>query len=103
MKYLEDVVVEFEPTLVNTMENVKGRISGQMEVLEKKILQAYKKRNEVIHLQIKKAKNNLYPTNEAQERILNIVPFLIKHGFGFVDQLYEAMNISDFDHQVIRI
>ncbi|MCG8608399.1 bacillithiol biosynthesis cysteine-adding enzyme BshC [bacterium] len=103
LQALEDVVVEFEPTLVNTMENVKGRISGQMEVLEKKILQAYKKRNEVIHLQIKKAKNNLYPTNEAQERILNIVPFLIKHGFGFVDQLYEAMNISDFDHQVIRI
>ena len=103
LQALEDVVVEFEPTLANTVENVKGRIFGQMEVLEKKIRQAYKKRNEVIHLQIKKAKSSLYPNNQLQERALNILPFLFKHGPGFIDQLYEAVDISNFDHQVIKL
>lgn len=103
LQALEEVVVEFEPTLANTVENVKGRIFGQMEVLEKKIRQAYKKRNEVIHLQIKKAKSSLYPNNQLQERALNILPFLFKHGPGFIDQLYEAIDISNFDHQVIEL
>ena len=48
LQALEQTVLEFEPTLKNTVYSVKGRILGQMDGLEKKILQAYKKRNEVI-------------------------------------------------------
>jgi len=103
LQALEDTVIEFEPTLKNTVENVKGRILGQMDGLEKKILQAYKKRNEVIGQQIHKAQNNLYPNNNFQERELNILPYLFKYGTGFIDQLYESLDISNFDHQVIKV
>ncbi len=103
LQALEDTVTEFEPTLKNTVENVKGKILGQMDGLAKKILQAYKKRNEVIGQQIHKAQNSLYPNNNVQERELNILPYLFKYGFGFIDQLYEAMDISTFDHQITRI
>jgi uncharacterized protein YllA (UPF0747 family) len=74
-----------------------------MEGLENKILQAYKKRNDVISQQIYKAKNHLYPNNQLQERVLNITPFLFKYGWGFVERLYEAMDISNYDHQVITL
>ncbi|MFQ5750787.1 MAG: bacillithiol biosynthesis cysteine-adding enzyme BshC [bacterium] len=103
LQALEEVVTDFEPTLVDTVENVKSRIAHQIDILEKKILQAYKKRNEVISQQIHKAKNNLYPNNHLQERVLNVVPFLIKYGFGFIDRVYEAMDISNFDHQTVRL
>lgn len=103
LQTLEDTVIEFEPTLKNTVENVKGRILGQMDGLEKKILQAYKKRNEVIGQQIHKAQNSLYPNNNFQERELNILPYLFKYGLGFIDQLYESLDISNFEHQVIKI
>ncbi|MCH7755317.1 bacillithiol biosynthesis cysteine-adding enzyme BshC [candidate division KSB1 bacterium] len=103
LQALEDTVIEFEPTLKNTVENVKGRILGQMDGLEKKILQAYKKRNEVIGQQIHKAQNSLYPNNNFQERQLNILPYLFKYGLGFIDQLYESLDISNFEHQVIKI
>ncbi len=103
LQALEDTVIEFEPTLKNTVENVKGRILGQMDGLEKKILQAYKKRNEVIGQQIHKAQNSLYPNNNFQERELNILPYLFKYGLGFIDQLYESLDISNFEHQVIKI
>jgi len=103
LQALEETVLEFEPTLKNTVDNVKGRILGQMDGLEKKILQAYKKRNEVIGQQIHKAQNSLYPNNNFQERQLNILPYLFKYGFGFIDQLYEAIDISDFDHQIIKV
>ena len=103
LQALEDTVIEFEPTLKNTVENVKGRILGQMDGLEKKILQAYKKRNEVIGQQIHKAQNSLYPNNNFQERELNILPYLFKYGLGFIDQLYESLDISNFEHQIIKI
>jgi len=103
LQTLEDTVIEFEPTLKNTVEHVKGRILGQMDGLEKKILQAYKKRNEVIGQQIHKAQNSLYPNNDFQERELNILPYLFKYGLGFIDQLYESLDISNFEHQVIKV
>lgn len=103
LQTLENVVSEFDPTLNETVQNTRGRIQHQMEGLENKILQAYKKRNDVISQQIYKAKNHLYPNNQLQERVLNITPFLFKYGWGFVERLYEAMDISNYDHQVITL
>ncbi|MFQ5601909.1 MAG: bacillithiol biosynthesis cysteine-adding enzyme BshC [bacterium] len=103
LQALTEQVLKFEPTLENTVDQTRGRILNQIEGLEKKILQAYKKRNDVITQQIYKAKNSLYPNNLVQERELNILPYLFKFGFDFIDQLYEAMDISHFDHQIIRL
>jgi uncharacterized protein YllA (UPF0747 family) len=100
---LENVVISFEKTLADTVQNVKGRIQGQIDLLEKKIVQAYKKRNEVMRQQLYKAQNSLNPNSHIQERELNIVPYLFKYGFEFTDRIYEAMDITDFDHQIIRI
>ncbi|MFQ5866141.1 MAG: bacillithiol biosynthesis cysteine-adding enzyme BshC [bacterium] len=103
LQSLEDEVNSFDSTLKDTVEVVKGKINHQIDVLEKKILQAYKKRNEIVRSQIYKAKNNLYPNNHLQERELNVVPFLFKYGFGFIDRLYEALDISNFEHQIFRL
>lgn len=100
---LQELVTEFEPTLTNAVENMKGKISGQVEGLEKKILQAYKKRNDVIRQQLYKAGHSLYPNHQLQERALNITPYLFKYGFDFIERLYEAVDISNFDHQIVRL
>ncbi len=103
LEILEKTVGEFEPTLVDFVRKTRGRLQSQIEGLEKKVLQAYKKRNDVIQQQIYKAHHSLFPNNHLQERELNVVPYLFKHGFGFIDQLYEAIDISSFDHQIVRI
>ncbi|MCZ6819122.1 MAG: bacillithiol biosynthesis cysteine-adding enzyme BshC [Calditrichaeota bacterium] len=103
LKRLEDVIAEFDPTLVDFVKSTRGRFENQLQGLEKKILQAFKKRNDVIRQQLYKAHNSLYPNNHLQERELNIVPYLFKHGFNFIDQLYEAMDVSSFEHQIVRI
>ncbi len=100
---LQKIVSEFDPTLADFVKNSGGRIEGQIEGMEKKILQAFKKRNEIIRQQLKKAGNSLYPNNTLQERSLSVLPYLFKHGPGFIDQIYEAMDISNFDHQIVRI
>ena len=103
MQTLQDLVIQVDPTLGDFVKNSRGRILGQIDGIEKKVLQAYKKRNDVLRKQLYKASHSLYPNNQLQERQLNIVPYLFKHGFGFIDQLYEAMDISSFDHQIIQL
>ncbi len=103
MQALESTIREVEPTLADFSKNTSGRILGQIEVLEKKVLQAFKKRNDVVRQQLYKAGHALYPNHALQERELNIVPYLFKHGFGFIDQLYEAIDVSSFEHQIVRV
>ncbi len=103
LQALEDVVMEFDSTLHDAVQNANGRILHQVELLESKIVLAYKKRNDVIVKQIQKAANHLYPNNQLQERALNITPFLFKYGWGFVQKLYDELELSNCDHQIFEI
>lgn len=100
---LRKTVVEFEPTLNRALENTTGKLMGQLQGMEKKVLRAYKKRNDIIVNHVYKSGNSLYPNRHLQEREYNIVPFLFKHGLEMIDRLYEAMDISSFDHQIIKV
>jgi bacillithiol biosynthesis cysteine-adding enzyme BshC len=96
-------IIAFEPTLEKSVDVTLGKIKQNFKFLEKKILQASKKRNTIVTQQLDKAKNNLYPTNRLQERVFNIAPFLIKYSYSFIDKLYEAIDINNHDHQIIKL
>ena len=100
-KFIKQELIALDPTLENAADLSLGRIKQQFHFLEKKILQASKRKNDIIIQQINKAKNNLYPDNKLQERTLNIVQFLIKYNFNFIDEIYEAIDIENYDHQVV--
>ncbi len=103
LQALADVVTEFDATLRDAVQNANGRILHQVEVLETKIVQAYKKRSDVIVNQIQKAANHLYPHQQLQERVLNVAPFLFKYGWQFVQKIYDELDIWNFDHQIIEV
>lgn len=103
LQELEKEVVRFDATLQGAMKNTTGRLLNQLGGLEKKIRQAYKKRNAILVNHVYKASHSLYPNHHLQERELNIVPFLFKFGLEFVDRLYEAIDIVNFEHQIIDI
>jgi len=103
---LDDIgveVVKFDSTLSDVVSGAKGKVQHQMSLLEKKIIQSYKKSNDIITQHIDKLHNHVYPDNSLQERVLNVLPYLLKYGFGFIDRLYEAMDISNTDHQVLEL
>lgn len=100
---LENVVTEFEKTLGETVKGAKGRMLGQLEMIEKKITQAAKKKNDVVVNQLHKAQGNLFPDNGLQERVLNVAPFLFRYGYEFIDRLHDAIDIDEFGHQVVRL
>lgn len=102
-KSIKKEMISLEPTLKISADVTFGKINQQYKYLEKKILQASKKRNKIVTQQLNKAKNNLYPTNHLQERVFNIVPFLIKYSYSFIDKLYSEIDINNHDHQIIKL
>ena len=96
-------IISLEPALKNSVGLAQGKIRRQWDFLEKKILQAAEKRNEITVQQLRRAVDNLYPNRNLQERLFNIVFYLIKYGPAFMDRLDQAVEIDDHDHQIVTM
>jgi bacillithiol biosynthesis cysteine-adding enzyme BshC len=93
----------FEPTLKASLERARGKMEQQWKFVEKKIRQAAAKRNETTGRQLRKAADNLYPNQRLQERVFNIVPYLIKYGYIFLEKLDQAVEIDEHNHHVLLL
>jgi bacillithiol biosynthesis cysteine-adding enzyme BshC len=98
---LKAEVIAFEPTLKGSLDLARGKMDQQWKFMEKKIRQAAGKRNETAGQQLRKAVDNVYPNQRLQERVFNIVPYLIKYGYAFLEKLDQAVDIDEHDHQVL--
>jgi len=87
-------------SLGQSADGVHRKIQHQMNLLEKKVIQASKKNQEIVGRKLTKLENGLYPNRHLQERVFNVTPFLMKYGFYWLDELYEAVDLTHFDHQV---
>jgi len=94
---------QWDKSLLSAVSTSKGAIKHQLEGLARKLTQAYKKKNEELVAQVRKAALNLLPEGQLQERTFPAVPFLVKYGFRFVEDLYESLDIERFKHQVMDI
>jgi len=93
----------WDKSLLSAVSTTKGAIKHQLEGLARKLTQAYKKKNEELVAQVRKAALHLLPEGTLQERAFPAVPYLVKYGFRFVDDLYESLDIERFEHQVMDI
>jgi len=100
---LEQELMSSEPALKQNLETTRGKIDYELKRLGEKLFQAYRQKDQTLKEQVYKAKNNLFPDNKLQERVLNLVPYLIKYGFEFVDFLYDKVEIEKVDHQLLEI
>lgn len=100
---LEKELSSSEPALKQNIENTRGKIDYELKRLGEKLFQIYRQKDQTLKEQIYKARNNLFPDNKLQERVLNVTPFLVKYGFGFVDYLYNKVEIGRADHQLLEI
>ncbi len=100
---LKREITAFDCTLEDSADLAKGKIDQPLKFLEKKLLQAAKKHNEIAVRQLLNAINNLFPNQHLQERAFNIVPFLIKYGYGLMDRFDRAIDIEEHDHQLVAM
>ena len=100
---LRKEIASLDVTLESTVDKTLGKIVNQTELLEKKIIQATKKKEELLAQQLRNAAVNLYPDGKLQERVLSIVPYLFKYGNDLINRMYEEIDLTNTDHQIIEL
>ena len=67
---------------------------GALEDVEKKVMQAAKKKSEITLSQLEKAQLHLFPLGKPAERVQSPMYFLSRYGGAVLDQLYESFAVN---------
>jgi bacillithiol synthase len=100
---LKEKLFEIDKTMSDAAAKYKQKIAGYMSELKSKSSDAQKKKYESTVRQIEKAASILYPEGSLQEREINFVYFANKYGIEFIDMLYNELEVSKFEHQLIPV
>ena len=76
-------------TLQKHVEALHIKALQRIEILEKKMLKAEKKKFEAQQRQLQKLRSQLFPNNGLQERVENLLPFYAKFGKDFIKMVYD--------------
>lgn len=80
---------KIDVTLQPHAEALEKQALRKIEALEKKMLRAEKKKFEAQQRQLHKLKAQLFPNNNLQERVENIIPLFAKYGNDLIKALYD--------------
>jgi uncharacterized protein YllA (UPF0747 family) len=99
---LREAVVAFDPSLRSAVETATGRMVHEGEVLEKKLMQVWKRRHEEWVAQIRRASGQLFPHGGLQERTLSILGFEARYGQPLLARLAEVVR-EPGSHRLVPI
>ena len=91
---LTQAVKPIDPTLKSSVQHVRSQSFGALDDLEKKIVQALKRENEIALAQLEKAQVHLFPNGKPAERVQNPFYYLTRYGGSFLDSLYEQFQVN---------
>ncbi|MGH8631373.1 MAG: bacillithiol biosynthesis protein BshC, partial [Burkholderiales bacterium] len=92
---------QLDPTLEGAAGTSQRKMLYQLEKLRHKAARAQAERTEIIGRHLDMLSNSLCPHRELQERRLNFLSFVARHGQELVDRLFEQVSFPCRDHQVI--
>jgi bacillithiol synthase len=89
---IKSVTSPIDTSLNCHVHALRTQALNRLEILEKKMIKAEKKKFETQQRQIKKIKSAVYPNNNLQERVDNILEYITLYSSNFIDVLYENSN-----------
>ncbi|QUW00026.1 bacillithiol biosynthesis cysteine-adding enzyme BshC [Chloracidobacterium sp. MS 40/45] len=96
---LKQSLHESDPSLAEALERGREKIFYQLNGLEQRFLTNQAQRHATLLRQIERATAALAPFGKPQERVLNILSFLVKYGPQLVTHSYHQLDFSTSDHQ----
>ncbi len=93
----------FEKTLKPTAENAARAFSFRLDRLERKIVKAAKRKNDLLQNHCGRILASLWPEGGLQERSLILPPFIARYGKGVMDLVLERMDPFAAEHRIVRI
>ena len=84
-------------------QSINQNLKKEIEILGKKVINEYKRKNGLIVESISKIYNNILPGGKLQEREINIFEFINKYGFEIIDDICSDFKVFEFLHKFIEI
>ena len=94
MGKLDEAARIIDPTLAGPARHAKSQVFGALTELERKITHALKRENQVAVAQLRKAALHLFPGGRPAERVQSPIYYLARYGDGFLDRLYEVLEVN---------
>jgi len=69
------------------LDGARNAIGHRLDRLERRVVAAIKRREEELGRDIATARASLFPLDRPQERVLNLMPMLARHGAGLLELL----------------
>ncbi len=115
---IEDKFMAIKGSIEETLKELKRSIkkeknlSVQVEITEKKIMRevdrlkaqfvkSLKRRDRVMKEQVFKASNNLFPLGFPQERKINVLEYLVRYGYSFIEELRLGFKELNFGEHLV--
>lgn len=99
---LDRRLVEIEPTLADNLATRRRKIIYHVANLRTKFHHAQMRQDAIIQRRIETAFEALVPRRHLQERTLSVIAFLNRYGLYFIDWIYDAIDLDDKAHRIIK-
>jgi len=98
-----DAIAAVDPTLRATVRQTSSHIQGHLDQLERKAVQALKRREADTRQQIQRVRETLMPGGKPQERVLPLLPFLDRYGPAVLETIRAAIDGPGWEHQLVEL
>lgn len=100
---LQEISGAVDKSLIQHTEALRTKALKKLEVLQKKMLRAEKRKFEAQQRQIITLRSVLFPGNGLQERTENVIPFYARWGSGFIELLYKNSKALEQEFCIIEV
>ena len=100
---LEKIISEADPTLINTIQKTGQKVNSNIEQIIHKLTNSIEQKEAVEINQIKRTLLHLFPEDNFQERVINIIYLLIKYGPDLINNIYERLPVDSKEHHILYL
>jgi len=94
---------QVDPTLADALDKGRRKINYQIDGLRTRFQRAQISRDEALQRQLEHAFELLYPEKNLQERRMNIVSLLARHGQYVIDWIFDAIELGSNEHEIVYL
>ncbi|MGD9588052.1 MAG: bacillithiol biosynthesis cysteine-adding enzyme BshC [Pyrinomonadaceae bacterium] len=100
---LEQALARFDVTLAAGLKTRRRKIAYHLAATRKRYHKRRAESDETAVRRLRAAFGSLLPAGGLQERTLNVFYFLNRIGPGFIDSIYEAVDLEDRGHRIVYL
>ncbi len=96
-------VPSIDPTLEGAARSTLGRMEHDLGALQNKVIQASKRRHDVLKRQFSRTRAQAFPNGQPQERAISFVYLLNQYGPGVIERLLEELPLDTSQHWIVTV